>query len=335
MKKILVTGGLGYIGSHTVVELQNAGFEVVIIDNLSNTSITVLENITSITGTQPEFHQIDLRNKEDVKQFFDNTTVDGIIHFAAFKAVGESVEKPLEYYENNIGSLVYLLQEMNERKLDHFIFSSSCTVYGQADELPITETAPIKPAESPYGNTKQIGETIIKESCNSNGLNAIALRYFNPIGGHKSIKIGELPLGIPQNLIPFITQTAAGIREELSVFGSDYPTPDGTAVRDYIHVVDLAKAHIAALQRLLENNNAQKFEFFNVGTGTGTSVLEVIKAFEKVSGKSLNYKIVDRRAGDITAAYADTTLANTALNWKTKKSLEEALDSAWQWQLQQ
>jgi len=335
MKRILVTGGLGFIGSHTVVELQNSGFEVVIIDDLSNTTITVLENITAISGVKPAFHQIDLRIKKDVQAFFENNMVDGIIHFAAFKAVGESVAQPLDYYENNIGSLVYLLQEMKTRNIDHFIFSSSCTVYGQADELPITENAPTKPAESPYGNTKQIGEEIIKESCKAYNMNAIALRYFNPIGAHKSIKIGELPLGVPQNLIPFITQTAMGIRKELSVFGDDYPTIDGTAVRDYIHVVDLAKAHIAALQRLINKNNKLNFEFFNVGTGTGSSVLEVIKAFEKASGKSLNYKIVGRREGDITAAYADTTIANKELNWKTEKDLDEALDSAWKWQLKQ
>jgi UDP-glucose 4-epimerase len=335
MKKILVTGGLGFIGSHTVVELQNSGFEVVIIDDLSNTTIDVLDNIVAISGIKPEFHQIDLRVKNDVHAFFENNTVDGIIHFAAFKAVGESVEKPLDYYENNIGSLVYLLQEMKDRNIDNFIFSSSCTVYGQADELPITENAPTKPAESPYGNTKQIGEEIIKDSCKAYNMNAIALRYFNPIGAHKSIKIGELPLGVPQNLIPFITQTAAGIRKELSVFGDDYPTIDGTAVRDYIHVVDLAKAHIAALQRLINKNNKTNFEFFNVGTGTGSSVLEVIKAFEKASGKALNYKIVGRREGDITAAYADTTIANKELNWKTEKNLDEALDSAWKWQLKQ
>ena len=295
----------------------------------------MLENITSITGINPEFHQIDLRVKTAVQQFFDTTAVDGVIHFAAFKAVGESVEKPLDYYENNIGSLVTLLQEMKNHKLDHFIFSSSCTVYGQADELPITENAPIKAAESPYGNTKQIGEAIIKESCNAYAMNAIALRYFNPIGAHESIKIGELPLGVPQNLIPFITQTAAGIREELSVFGDDYPTSDGTAVRDYIHVVDLAKAHIAALQRLLNKQNENNFEYYNVGTGKGTSVLEVIKTFEKVSGKSLHYKMVGRREGDITAAYADTTIANKKLHWKTEKSLEEALAAAWKWQLKQ
>ncbi|MGY0426316.1 MAG: UDP-glucose 4-epimerase GalE [Polaribacter sp.] len=335
MKKIVVTGGLGFIGSHTVVELQNEGFDVVIIDDLSNTTINVLDNITEITGKKPEYYNIDLRVKKDVVRFFDTNTVDGIIHFAAFKAVGESVRNPLDYYENNIGSLVYILQEMRNRKLDNFIFSSSCTVYGQADELPITENAPVKKAESPYGNSKQIGEEIIQESCKAHHLNAIALRYFNPIGAHESIKIGELPLGVPQNLIPFITQTAAGIRKELSVFGDNYPTIDGTAVRDYIHVVDLAKAHIAALQRLINKQNKQNFEFFNVGTGTGSSVLEVIKAFEKASGKSVNYKIVGKRQGDITAAYADTTIANKELNWKTEKSLDEALATAWKWQLRQ
>ncbi len=335
MKRILVTGGLGFIGSHTVVELQNVGYVVVIIDDLSNSSINVLENIHAISGIKPEFHQIDLRVKKEVQHFFEHNSIDGIIHFAAFKAVGESVQKPLDYYENNIGSLVYLLQEMKDRNIDHFIFSSSCTVYGQADELPITENAPTKPAESPYGNTKQIGEEIIKESCKAYDMNAIALRYFNPIGAHESIKIGELPLGVPQNLIPFITQTAAGIRKELSVFGNDYPTIDGTAVRDYIHVVDLAKAHIAALERLMDKKNKENFEFFNVGTGKGSSVLEVISAFEKASGKPLNYKIVGRREGDITAAYADTTIANKELNWTTKKDLDEALDSAWKWQLKQ
>ncbi|MDN3619819.1 MULTISPECIES: UDP-glucose 4-epimerase GalE [Polaribacter] len=335
MKRILVTGGLGFIGSHTVVELQNEGFEVVIIDDLSNTSIGVLDNITSITGIKPDFHQIDLRIKSDVKSFFENNKVDGIIHFAAFKAVGESMHKPLDYYENNLGSLVYLLQEMRDRKLDNFIFSSSCTVYGQADELPITENAPVKAAESTYGNTKQIGEEILSDASRAHGLNIIALRYFNPIGAHPSIKIGELPLGVPQNLIPYITQTAAGMRDELSVFGDDYDTVDGTAVRDYIHVVDLAKAHIAALQRLIKKNNKKAFEYFNVGTGTGSSVLEVIKAFEKASGKSLNYKIVPRREGDITAAFADTTIANKELNWKTEKTLEEALASSWKWQLAQ
>ncbi|MGY5351561.1 UDP-glucose 4-epimerase GalE [Wenyingzhuangia sp. IMCC45533] len=334
-KQILVTGGLGFIGSHTVVELQNAGFNVVVIDDLSNTTIKVLDQITEITGTKPAFEQIDLRIKADVKAFFDKYQIDGIIHFAAFKAVGESMHKPLDYYENNLGALVYLLQEMRDRKLDNFIFSSSCTVYGQADELPITEKAPVKKAESVYGNTKQIGEEIIEDATKAHDFKAIALRYFNPIGAHPTTKIGELPIGVPQNLIPFITQTAAGMRAELSVFGDDYDTPDGTAVRDYIHVVDLAKAHIAALQRLLDGNNKAKFEYFNVGTGTGSSVLEVINAFETANNLKLNYKIVDRRAGDITAAYADTTIANKELNWKTELSLETALKSAWEWQLKQ
>jgi len=335
MKKILVTGGLGFIGSHTVVELQQAGYEVVIIDNLYNSKIEVLDRIISITGIKPSYFNIDLRNKIAVKDFFNTNKVDGIIHFAASKAVGESVKNPLLYYENNISTLVYLLQEMKEHQFSNFIFSSSCTVYGQADELPITENAPVKPAESPYGNTKQIGEEIIKESCKANGLKAIALRYFNPIGAHQTAIIGELPLGVPQNLIPFVTQTAAGIRKELSVFGDDYPTKDGTAVRDYIHVVDLAKAHIAALERLLNNGNKKDFEVFNVGTGTGSSVLEVIKAFEKVSNTRLNYKIVARREGDITSAYADTTLAKVELGWETEKTLEQALLAAWKWQLKQ
>ena len=332
MKKILVTGGLGFIGSHTVVELQNEGFEVLIIDDLSNTTIDVLDKITSITNIKPKYFNIDLKNKGAVKDFFATNKVDGVIHFAASKAVGESVQMPLEYYENNIGSLVYLLQAMKENKVSNFIFSSSCTVYGQADELPITENAPIKPAESPYGNTKQIGEEIIKDTTKISDLKAIALRYFNPIGAHESAKIGELPIGVPQNLIPFVVQTAAGIRKELSVFGSDYDTPDGTAIRDYIHVVDLAKAHIVALKRLLENKNKASYEIFNLGTGKGNSVLEVIKAFEKVTGKKVNYKLVDRREGDIVAAYADTTIANKELGWKAEIGLEEALLSAWKWQ---
>lgn len=334
-KKILVTGGLGFIGSHTVVALQNEGFEVVIIDDLSNSKIEVLDGITSITGIKPEFVQFDLKNKEKVKQFFKEHKIDGIIHFAASKAVGESVEKPLMYYENNISTLIYLLQESVKNNIKNFIFSSSCTVYGQADELPITENAPIKPAESPYGNTKQIGEEILRDTAKVEDINVIALRYFNPIGAHPSTKIGELPIGVPQNLIPFVTQTAAGIRKELQVFGDDYPTPDGTAIRDYIHVVDLAEAHVAALNRLLKGENKSKFETFNVGTGKGSSVMEVIKAFEKVSGKKLNYKIVGRREGDITSAYADTTLVNNELGWKSKLNLEDALKSAWEWQLKQ
>ena len=333
--KILVTGGLGFIGSHTVVELQKEGYEVIIIDDLSNTRIEVLDGITEITNIRPEFVKLDLKDKEAVASFFKEHKIDGVIHFAASKAVGESVENPLKYYENNIATLVYLLKGMAENKIPHLIFSSSCTVYGQADELPITENAPVKRAESPYGNTKQIGEEIIHDLTKVNNLSAIALRYFNPIGAHDSVLIGELPLGVPQNLIPFVTQTAAGLREELSVFGDDYPTPDGTAVRDYIHVVDLAKAHICAMQRLLEGRNKTKMEFFNVGTGTGSSVLDVINVFQKVNDIDLKYKIVDRREGDITSAYANTKLANQELGWKAELGLEEALRSAWKWQLKQ
>jgi len=334
MQKILVTGGLGFIGSHTVVELQNEGYEVLIIDNLSNSSIEVLGQITSITGKQPVFENLDLKNQHEIKTFFkSNKNIEGIIHFAASKAVGESVEKPLEYYHNNISSLIYLLEEMQNSNISNFIFSSSCTVYGQADIMPISESAPFKPAESPYGNTKQIGEEIISDTSKVSNLRAIALRYFNPIGAHDSAEIGELPIGIPQNLIPYVTQTAAGIRKELSIFGGDYPTSDGTAIRDYIHVVDLAKAHTVAMKRLLDRKNKSAFEVFNIGTGKGTSVLEVIKAFEKVSNQPLNYKIVDRREGDIIEAYADTSLANNELKWKTELNLEEALASAWKWQL--
>ncbi|KAB5490173.1 MULTISPECIES: UDP-glucose 4-epimerase GalE [Flagellimonas] len=332
--KILVTGGLGYIGSHTVVELQNEGFEVVIIDNLSNSSIAVLDGIVGITGKRPIFEEFDLRDKTKVQDFFArHSDVGGVIHFAASKAVGESVEKPLLYYENNLGVLVYILQELEKKKGASFIFSSSCTVYGQADELPITENAPVKPAESPYGNTKQVGEEIIRDTCKvTPNLKAIALRYFNPIGAHPSVKIGELPLGVPQNLVPFITQTGIGLRERLSVFGDDYPTEDGTCIRDYIHVVDLAKAHVKALQRLLQNENSSNYEVFNLGTGKGSSVLEVIHSFERVSGKKLNYKIVDRREGDVIQAYADTKKANEVLGWKSKSTLDESLKSAWDWE---
>ncbi len=332
--KILVTGGLGFIGSHTVVELQNKGFEVVIIDNCSNSSTDVLDGIYAITSKKPIFEQFDLRDKDKVQDFFSrHSDIEGVIHFAASKAVGESVEKPLLYYENNLSTLVYLLQQLTSKSSANFIFSSSCTVYGQADELPITENAPVKTAESPYGNTKQIGEEIIRDTCKvNNDLKAISLRYFNPIGAHPSTEIGELPLGVPQNLIPFITQTAIGLREQLSVFGDDYPTSDGTCIRDYIHVVDLAKAHVVALQRLIENKNTSNYEVFNVGTGTGSTVLEVIQSFEKVSGQKLNYKIVGRREGDITAAYADTTKANDELGWKSKSSLDNSLDSAWKWE---
>nr|WP_297789310.1 UDP-glucose 4-epimerase GalE [uncultured Allomuricauda sp.] len=332
--KILVTGGLGFIGSHTVVELENEGFDVIIVDNLSNSSIDVLNGIEAITGRKPIFEEFDLRDKSKVQSFFQkHDDIAGVIHFAASKAVGESVEEPLLYYENNLGVLVYILQELKKKSGASFIFSSSCTVYGQADEMPITEAAPVKPAESPYGNTKQVGEEIIRDTCKVHPeIKAIALRYFNPIGAHPSGKIGELPIGVPQNLVPFITQTGIGLREQLSVFGDDYPTEDGTCIRDYIHVVDLAKAHVAALQRLLKGKNKDNYEVFNLGTGTGSSVLEVIQSFERVSGEKLNYKIVDRRPGDITQAYADTKKANEVLGWKAKSSLDDAMKSAWEWE---
>lgn len=334
MKKVLVTGGLGFIGSHTVVELQEKGYEVVIIDDLSNSSIDVLTGITTITGKSPIFEKLDLKDKSKVESFFEkHQDIVGVIHFAASKAVGESVEKPLLYYENNINTLVYVLKSILRLPTQNFIFSSSCTVYGQADIMPINESAPIKMAESPYGNTKQIGEEIISDTCKVNkDLSAIALRYFNPIGAHSSTKIGELPIGVPQNLIPFITQTAAGLRKELSVFGNDYPTSDGTCIRDYIHVVDLAKAHVVALERLVNNKNTLNYETFNVGTGKGSTVLEVIQSFEKVSGQKLNYKFAPRREGDVMQAFADTTKANNELGWKAETNLDDALLSAWKWE---
>ncbi len=331
--KILVTGGLGFIGSHTVVELQNEGFEVIVVDNLSNTSLSVLDGIQNITGSVPAFEQLDLRDKQKVNDFFKrHADIEGVIHFAASKAVGESVGNPLLYYENNINVLVYILQELEKKSAANLIFSSSCTVYGQAETMPITEDSSVQTAMSPYGNTKQIGEEIIIDAAKATNINAILLRYFNPIGAHPSAEIGELPLGVPQNLVPFITQTGMGLRNELSVYGDDYPTPDGTAVRDYIHVVDLAKAHVIAMKRLLNKKNLNQVETFNLGTGTGSSVLEVIHAFEKVSGQKLPYKIVARREGDITEAYANTDKANTVLGWKAQSTLEEAMDSAWKWE---
>ncbi|RZW57228.1 MAG: UDP-glucose 4-epimerase GalE [Flavobacteriaceae bacterium] len=334
MPKVLVTGGLGYIGSHTVVELLEQGFEVSIIDDLSNSSLDILDRIESITEIRPAFDEIDLKDKAKVLAFFkSNNDLDGVIHFAASKAVGESVDKPLHYYENNINTLIHILNALKNCRQQNFIFSSSCTVYGQADTLPISETAPVKAAESPYGNTKQIGEEILKDlSQIDENFKTILLRYFNPIGAHKSAKIGELPIGVPQNLVPFITQTAIGIRDQLSVFGNDYPTPDGTCIRDYIHVVDLAKAHVVALNRLLNKANNSNYEIFNLGTGKGSSVLEVVKSFERVSGQSLNYRIAPRRQGDIISAYADTTKANNELGWRAKYSLDDALKSAWLWE---
>ena len=331
--KILVTGGLGFIGSHTVVELQNAGYEVVIIDNLSNSSEEVVEGIFATSGKLPVFENIDLRNKEWVVDFFKrHSDVDNIIHFAASKAVGESVTNPLLYYENNIASLVYILQELEKKPVANFIFSSSCTVYGQAETMPITESSPVQPALSPYGNTKQIGEEIITDVTKVSNIKAILLRYFNPIGAHPSINIGELPIGVPQNLVPFITQTGLGIRKELMVYGNDYPTPDGTCIRDYIHVVDLAKAHVIALERLIKKQNEAAVETFNLGTGTGSSVLDVINSFEKMSGTKLPYSIVDRREGDVTIAYANTDKAKSVLGWKTQSTLDEAVASAWEWE---
>ncbi|WP_193554889.1 UDP-glucose 4-epimerase GalE [Maribacter aurantiacus] len=332
--QILVTGGLGFIGSHTVVELQAKGFEVIIIDDCSNADEKVLKGIEKISGKKPIFEKFDLKEREKVEDFFHRyPDVEGVIHFAASKAVGESVERPLLYYENNIGTLVYILKELSKKNKASFIFSSSCTVYGQADTMPITENAPVKEAESPYGNTKQMGEEIIRDACKvTPNLNAIALRYFNPMGAHPSAEIGELPIGVPQNLVPFITQTGVGLRKELSVFGDDYPTEDGTCIRDYIYVVDLAKAHVVALERLLAGKNTDNYEVFNVGTGKESSVLEVIGSFERVSGKKLNYKIVGRRPGDITTAYADTTKANSVLGWKSQYTLDEAMKSAWDWE---
>ena len=333
MKKVVVTGGLGFIGSHTVVELHNAGYEAIIIDNLSNSSINVLDGIEKIIGKKPIFENFDLRDKASVQNFFSKyNDVVGIIHFAASKAVGESVENPLLYYENNINALVYVLQELTKMSSANFIFSSSCTVYGQAEKMPITENASVQPAASPYGNTKQIGEEIINDVAKVSSVKAILLRYFNPVGAHSTAEIGELPIGVPQNLVPFITQTGIGLREQLSVYGDDYPTPDGTAIRDYIHVVDLAKAHVVAMHRLVENKNLEKVETFNLGTGTGSSVLEVINAFEKVSGKKLPYKIVGRREGDVISAYANTDKANQVLGWKAELTLEESLASAWKWE---
>lgn len=331
--KILVTGGTGYIGSHTVVELQQQGFEVVIVDNLSNSQAEVVDSIEAITGKRPHFEEFDLADKDKTAAFFfRHHDIKGVIHFAAFKAVGESVEKPLMYYRNNLVSLMNILDGMILNDIPFLVFSSSCTVYGQPDELPVSEKAPIKKAESPYGNTKQISEDIITDTIRSSKVKSIALRYFNPIGAHETALIGELPLGVPNNLVPFITQTAIGLRQQLSVFGDDYNTPDGTAIRDYIHVVDLAKAHVIAVQRMLNNQMKQGFEVFNLGTGTGSSVLEVVRSFEKVSGLPLNYKIVGRRAGDVEQVWANSDWSNQELGWKAEKSLDEMVASAWKWE---
>lgn len=333
MAKILVTGGTGYIGSHTAVELIEDGYEVIIVDNLSNSQIEVLDGIEGITGVRPDFEEFDLCDRHNVFALFEKYAIDAIIHFAALKAVGESVEKPLEYYHNNTESLINLLLAMKEFDTSSFVFSSSCTVYGQPDELPVTEKAPIKKAMSPYGNTKQIAEEIIQDAIHAiPSIKAIALRYFNPVGAHRSALIGELPLGIPQNLVPFVTQTVAGLREKLRVFGNDYNTPDGTAIRDYIYVGDLARAHVVAVQRMLSNRNKNNFEVFNLGTGKGVSVMEIVKTFEEATGQKVNYEIAGRREGDIEKVWADTRFANDELGWIASTPLDETLRTAWEWE---
>jgi UDP-glucose 4-epimerase len=333
-KKVVVTGGTGYIGSHTAVELIDDGFEVILIDNLYNSEAVVAEKIWKITGSKPCLEIFDICNREKLDDFFKrNKDISAIIHFAAYKAVGESVIKPLEYYRNNLVSLINLLDGMKENNIPAMVFSSSCTVYGQPEKLPVTENAPIQPAISPYGNTKQIGEEIIRDTvAAAKSLKAISLRYFNPIGAHKSALIGELPRGVPANLVPYITQTAIGLRDELKVFGDDYDTPDGSCIRDYLHVVDLAKAHVIAVKRLTENKNKHDYEVFNLGTGKGVSVLEAIKSFERVSGIKLKYKITGRRAGDIEKIWADPSFANTELGWKTMSSLDDSMKTAWEWE---
>lgn len=332
MKQILVTGGLGYIGSHTVVALQNAGYQVTIIDDCSNAEENFLDRITSITNTPPAYFNIDLKDEAAVRSFFQHHQVDGIIHFAAYKAVGESVQKPLMYYRNNLVGLINVLEAMEEFDANNIIFSSSCTVYGQADQMPIDEQTPLKRPESPYGKTKQMGEEILEDFSMVSGKNIICLRYFNPVGAHESAKIGELPKGIPNNLVPYVTQTAAGVRECLSVWGDDYPTRDGTAIRDYIDVNDLADAHVKAITRLLEGKNKANLEFFNLGTGTGSTVLEVVHAFQDANGVKINYKIEGRREGDIVEAYANNTLAKTELGWEPTTSLETSLKNSWKWE---
>jgi UDP-glucose 4-epimerase len=332
MAKILVTGGTGFIGSHTVVELHNAGYEVIVVDNFSNSNPKILDQLERITGKKPEFVELDLCDEPKVKAFVaENTDITAVIHFAAFKAVGESVQKPLEYYRNNFYSLLNLLFAFN-KKID-FVFSSSCTVYGQPEKLPVTEVAPVQRAESPYGNTKQIAEEMLSEACAvSPELFVTSLRYFNPVGAHESALIGELPIGVPQNLVPFITQSAIGKRGPITVYGNDYNTPDGSAIRDYIHVVDLAKAHVAAVKRLETKAADTNYEIFNLGTGKGSSVLEIIHAFESSTGAKLNYVIGPRREGDIEQVYGDVTKAATLLGWKAERDINEMMRSAWAWE---
>lgn len=332
MAKILVTGGTGFIGSHTVVELYNAGYEVIIVDDFSNSNPKILNQLETITGIKPEFVELDLCDEAKVKAFVaDNTDITGVIHFAAFKAVGESVQQPLKYYRNNFYSLLNVLYAFNS-KID-FVFSSSCTVYGQPDQLPVTESAPVKKAESPYGNTKQIAEEMLTEACAvSPELFVTSLRYFNPVGAHESALIGELPIGVPQNLVPFITQSAIGKRGPITVYGNDYNTPDCSAIRDYIHVVDLAKAHVAAIKRLESKAASTNYEVFNLGTGKGSSVLEIINAFEESTGEKLNYQIGPRREGDIEQVYGDVNKAANELGWKAELGIQEMMRSAWNWE---
>ncbi len=333
-KKVIVTGGTGYIGSHTVAELIGEGFEPILIDNLYNSEAVVADRIGRITGIKPQLEVFDLCDSEKLIAFFRrHNDISAIIHFAAYKAVGESVCRPLEYYRNNLVSLMNLLDSMKQNNIRAFVFSSSCTVYGQPEKLPVTEDAPVRPAISPYGNTKQIGEEIIRDTVSANGkIAAISLRYFNPIGAHPSALIGELPRGVPENLVPYITQTAIGLRDELRIFGNDYNTPDGSCIRDYLHVVDLAKAHVVAVKRLIDGKNRKSYEIFNLGTGKGVSVLEAIESFERVSGMKLKYKITGRRAGDIEKIWADPSLANRELGWKTISSLDDSMKTAWEWE---
>lgn len=331
--KILVTGGLGYIGSHMVVELIKNEYDVIIIDNLSNSEIFILDNIEKITGVLPVFYNINLLDTHKLEEVFNSHKIDGVIHFAAFKSVSESVKNPFRYYNNNLNSLMNILNFMNDKNIENIVFSSSCTVYGQPDKLPVSEAEPFKKATNPYAKTKQISEGMLEDFINSNDkLRGISLRYFNPVGSHNSGLIGELPLGVPDNLVPYVTQTAAGIREELSVFGSDYNTNDGTAIRDYIHVEDLVSSHLVAISRLLSKENSDNYEFYNIGTGKGHSVLEVINAFEKVNNLKLNYSFKGRRDGDIEKIYSDVKKSSKILKWKSERSLDDMMSSAWRWQ---
>lgn len=330
---VLVTGGAGYIGSHTTVELINAGYEVVIVDNFSNSDASSLEGIYGITGVKPTFIEADCCDREAMRRVFEAYDFASVIHFAAFKAVGESVEQPLKYYQNNMLSLLNILELMGEYGRQNIVFSSSATVYGDAEELPVTERTPRKPATSPYGNTKQMAEDILRDTvAASSSLRGIALRYFNPIGAHPTALIGELPRGVPNNLVPYITQTAAGVRECLSIFGDDYDTPDGSCLRDFIDIVDLARAHVVAIGRMVQDKNKERYEIFNVGTGRPVSVFELVNGFERSNGLKLNYRVAPRRAGDVMAVWADTTLANEELGWRAERELEDTLRSAWAWE---